>query len=232
MVKLNCTLCGQPFELPESATKIPTKYGRFCSAKCRSKFAAEIANRDRIKRVEVNCAYCGKTLSLQPYRILDKNFCSNSCRGKYGLALKWPNGAEMTTITCAYCGKEKIIPRWEINERAKRGQEKFFCNRQCFGYWKSANWAGENNPSWKGGWTPHGTGWEKIRQIVRYEQDYKCLDCGITEDKLGKELDVHHTIPARFFKRKADASIRSNLVALCHSCHMKRERSEIPLFKI
>lgn len=230
-VKLACTYCDKPFELPEHKVKRPTKTGgRFCSAHCRAKFI----NQDRITKTEVNCAQCGKPISLQPYRLLnvENNFCSRSCTTKYQLSKRWADAKEMIAVSCAFCGKEKQILKWDAEQKSKRGQEQFFCDRQCFGGWKSANWAGENNPSWKGGWTPHGTGWNRIRQVVRQEQDYKCLDCGIAEGKLGRELDVHHIIPARFFKRKADASIRSNLVGCCHKCHMKRERSEIPLFKI
>jgi 5-methylcytosine-specific restriction endonuclease McrA len=71
-----------------------------------------------------------------------------------------------------------------------------------------------------------------IRDVVRKEQNYKCFDCGISEIKLKRELDIHHIIPARLFKRKSDASHRPNLIGLCHPCHMKREYTEMPLFRI
>ena len=225
-VETTCYYCSKIFYMKSYLVKIPTKHGRFCSATCRSKFAAQIANKDRIKKVIKNCAFCGKEIHLQPYRIInvENNFCSKSCGMKYGLKIKWKDGKKTVNVHCAYCGEIKTISEWDKQQKEKRGQEQFFCDRVCFGKWKSANWNGENNPSWKGGWTPHGTGWGIIRDVVRKEQDYKCKDCKITEDKLGKQLDIHHIIPARLFKRKADASFRTNLVGLCHKCHMKREK--------
>lgn len=156
-IEIPCTYCGKLFGLKPYLAKIPTKHGRFCSAECRSKFSGKIVKEKLTTKIDTNCAQCGKVITVQPYRLLntENNFCSRSCSTKYQLAKRWASGAMMAIVTCAFCGKEKTVPQWEVNERAKRGQEQFFCNRQCFGSWKSANWSKENNPSWKGGWTKH-----------------------------------------------------------------------------
>ena len=223
MIEINCTNCGKCFKVKPHIFREPTKLGRFCSSSCRSTFSAKTNPATQKNRVITNCSFCGKELMLQPNRILEKNFCDNSCAGKYGLSLRWPTGAKTVTVTCAFCGIDKTIPAWEYDMRSKRGQSQFFCNRSCFGGWKSANWNAEHNPAWKGGWNNHGSGWNMMRNLVRIEQNYACDDCGISEVELGRAIDVHHIVPARLFKRKADSNFRENLVGLCHACHMERE---------
>ncbi len=232
-IDVKCTYCEEIFQMKPYLAKIPTKHGRFCSATCRSKFAARIVNERTFTSIIIKCAFCGKDVLIQPYRLInvENNFCSKSCSVKFQLRERWKDAKETITVFCNYCGKEKVMLKWDLEQKQRRGQDKFYCNRSCFGKWKAANWNGENNPSWQGGWTPHGKGWDIIRGVVRKEQDYKCFDCKVSEYKLGRELDIHHIIPARLFKRKSDASHRPNLMGLCHSCHMKREFSEIPLFK-
>lgn len=223
-VKTNCIECGKEIYIKKYLINKPTKTGgRFCSPSCRSKYNSRYVAQCQPNRVKTSCAYCGKELLLEPYRILEKNFCSNSCRGKYGLKIKWPHGITTQTVTCSFCNKSIEIPKWEYRLRLERGQIQFFCDRVCFSGWKSANWNGKRNPSWKGGWTPHGTGWDAVCEIVRHEQNYTCEDCGVTEKELGRALDVHHKIPARLFANRKEASNRENLVGLCHPCHMRRE---------
>jgi hypothetical protein len=222
-VKMVCAECGKDIMVKKYLAEKPTKHGRFCSPTCRSKYYSRINPACQKNRIVTHCALCNKMLELEPHRILERNFCSNSCRGKYGLQLRWPDGAGRKTITCSFCGKVNEVPKEEFASHKKRKQRRFFCDRKCFAGWKAANWIGENNPSWKGGWTPHGKGWVAACEIVRYEQDYKCADCGITEDEIGKHLDIHHLRPARLFNTKREAATRSNLIGLCHKCHMARE---------
>lgn len=224
-VSINCTECGREVFIKKYLLNKPTKSGRFCSLNCKSKYFARENPACQPRRTPVNCFQCGKEMQLEQYRILERNFCSNSCRAKYGLTLRWPNGPEMTITSCEFCRKTLNIQTQEFRSKQKRKQNKFFCDRKCFGGWKAANWIGEKNPSWKGGWTPHGTGWRAACEIVRHEQDYACADCHVTEKELGKHLDVHHKIPARLFENKRAASKRENLIGLCHPCHMVAEYS-------
>lgn len=229
-----CAGCGMHFLLKPYLARKPTKYGRFCSMQCRSTFIAQYNPASQKHRIEIICAFCRTIVSLQPYRLLDgsqNHFCSMRCSTKFTLKKRWADGPTLTIVFCAQCGAEKYIPTWEKHGRTARGQEQFFCNRQCFGKWKSVNWLMENSPSWKGGWTPHGKGWAIIRTAVRDEQKHRCKDCRRSEKTLGRQLDVHHIIPARFFSTDEEASARKNLIGLCHQCHMKRERHALPLFE-
>jgi hypothetical protein len=228
-----CTECHVEFLMKPYLVKKPVKYGRFCSMQCRAAFVVRVNPASQKRQVPMTCAHCGTAFSLQPYRLLDgskNHFCSLSCGAKHTLALRYKDGPALTTVICAQCGTAKAIPLWDYRMKQARKQEQFFCNRACFGQWKAVHWQLENNPSWKGGWTPHGKGWAVICNQVRREQRYRCKDCRITEKALGKALDVHHIIAARFFETEEAASARANLVAVCHKCHMVRERHDLPLF--
>lgn len=222
-VKVNCTECQREYHIRKYLILKPTKNGRFCSQSCKSKFYARIIPSCQPRKIKTKCGYCGLEIELQPYRIGNINFCSNSCRGKYGLSIRWADGPKIIDIHCSFCKTLLKFPAQIYNSRKKRNQETFFCGRKCFSAWKAAHWIGESNPSWKGGWTPHGTGWRAACEIVRHEQNYICEDCKITENELGRSLDVHHKKPARLFKTKKESSFRENLVGLCHRCHMARE---------
>jgi hypothetical protein len=231
-----CPNCGKDFPIEQWILKRPTKYGRFCSAECRSTYISKFNPASQQNRVRVKCAHCGRPMSMQPYRTkgVKHNFCSMECLGAYTAQQRW-EGHEPKTVTvqCFYCDNEFELAAWAYASKRRRGQTRFFCDRACFSAWKSATWNGEANPAWKGGWTPHGTGWDAIREVVRHEQDYQCADCGVTEEQLGKQLDVHHLVPARVFASSNEASQRQNLIGLCHPCHMKREWGvESPLFDL
>ena len=88
--------------------------------------------------------------------------------------------------------------------------------------------AGKNNKKWKGdNWdrrSYRGSSWKSvIRQERLKRDDYKCVDCGITEkqhkNKLNCSLSIHHLEPwVLHHNNKID-----NLITLCVSCHQKRE---------
>ena len=229
-VMVACVGCGKEVGFLPSLLKKPVKYGHFCSKQCRSSFLSAYNPAMQQRRIETSCAFCNAPLFLQPYRIMERNFCSHSCQGRYGLKSRWPDGVAFVDVTCAQCAAVFSLPAWEQRCCEKRGQSQFFCNRQCFGAWKSVHWRLEHNPSWKGGWSPHGKGWAILCNQVRHEQKYRCADCRVTEQTLGRALDVHHIIAARFFPTDQAASIRSNLIALCHTCHVRHEKADLPLF--
>jgi len=62
----------------------------------------------------------------------------------------------------------------------------------------------------------YGDDWERVRYLVYLRDGFTCQECGIR----GISLDVHHKIP---FLVSFDNSL-SNLITLCRSCHMKREK--------
>lgn len=74
----------------------------------------------------------------------------------------------------------------------------------------------------------HGPNWEEQRRRARERDQYTCRVCGIREEVLGREHDVHHIRPFREFgyvRGENDnyliANELSNLITLCRSCHNK-----------
>ncbi|MBI2505585.1 MAG: HNH endonuclease [Candidatus Latescibacteria bacterium] len=56
----------------------------------------------------------------------------------------------------------------------------------------------------------------------------------MTEEELGRQLDVHHKIPYANFKSNLEANKLEHLTSVCPACHTKLEaqlRRELPLFR-
>ena len=77
---------------------------------------------------------------------------------------------------------------------------------------------GEKNYFWQGGKFSdiYTTDWtDDLKESIRKRDDYVCQICGIHQDELERELDVHHK---DYNKHNLNPD---NLISLCHSCHMK-----------
>ena len=66
---------------------------------------------------------------------------------------------------------------------------------------------GDNESDYDKGWT------EELREFIRQRDNFTCQECGVTQDKLGRKLSVHH-----IDFNKQDCS-EENLISLCNSCH-------------
>ena len=85
--------------------------------------------------------------------------------------------------------------------------------------------SGVNNPVWRGGVTEdtrrnhpskrHTFKWRKLAKSIHERDSFRCILC----DKTPKRLDTHH-IDGDF-----ENDDPSNLVTLCHKCHMRAEFS-------
>ncbi len=120
---------------------------------------------------------------------------------------------------------------------------------QTTGYWLSIPEETVQALSQAGLWTnapnDYGPDWPQIRERVRARDGYRCQVCGRPEGgaspalrtgpstmlRTGRQHDVHHKIPFRFFMRHAEdpqkaraaANNLANLVTLCPECHKKAE---------
>jgi len=77
----------------------------------------------------------------------------------------------------------------------------------------------ENNPNWQGGksFEPYGRIWtETLKDLVRKRDNFICRLCGRPQENI--RHDVHHI---DFNKKNCEPS---NLVTLCHDCHVKTNR--------
>ena len=128
---------------------------------------------------------------------------------------------------CARCGRTVEVPRWYGEE-----MRLFFCSRECRRAWTEAEREPprvvlEPRPEYRGG------DWEVQAERARKRDRYTCRICGITEEELGRKLDVHHILPFSWFRDPRQANRLSNLISVCPSCHRKLEaetRAKLPLF--
>lgn len=80
----------------------------------------------------------------------------------------------------------------------------------------------KNNPNWLGGksFEPYGLDFNKdLKEFIRKRDSYKCQECRMTQEKLGKKLDCHHIN----YNKKDNRP--QNLIALCYLCHLKTNYS-------
>lgn len=82
---------------------------------------------------------------------------------------------------------------------------------------------GPKNPNWVGGNRCYrGPGYNRQRSIAMSRDNYQCQECGIKQNDIDRQLDVHHIIP---FKDGGTNRL-DNLVTVCRSCHNKIEPKE------
>ncbi len=58
-----------------------------------------------------------------------------------------------------------------------------------------------------------------LKEQIRFRDKYKCKECGCSQLENDKQLDIHHMD----YNKKNNRI--DNLVALCHSCHMRTNKN-------
>ena len=92
--------------------------------------------------------------------------------------------------------------------------------------------SGPKNGHWKGGYGEYyGPNWEKQRKLAQERDHFTCRRCGITQEEVGKEPDVHHLQRIKSFNGDfVRANALTNLACLCAACHQFVEHNPlIPL---
>ena len=198
--------------------------------------------------IEKTCEVCGGAFQVKPYRADKARFCSRQCGGSWHartrlnfgskpwavgnkwragkppsnkgkpspyvgeLSPSWKRGIE---LSCEHCTKTFFQKPW----LAQQNGIARFCSKSCFT--ASGCFVAEKSPTWVGGpQTYRGRGWLSARAVVVEEQRGCCANC---HRYIGKGLPIHHRRPFREFATAEEANVRSNLVGLCQSCHMKLE---------
>jgi len=90
---------------------------------------------------------------------------------------------------------------------------------------------GADNHNWEGGDIHYyGESWHKQRGLARERDNNTCQRCGETKEKIEQTMDTHHITKFRMFnyiigenRNDIEANDLSNLVCLCHPCHMTVE---------
>ena len=198
-------------------------------------FRCYVSNQNQ--NVKVYCAYCSKVKYVKPSKTksVSRHFCNHECKARwqslYLVGKKAPGwrGGKIS-VDCDHCGKSlKIQP-----VHFKKHQH-HFCNRICVAIWQSSHWRGENHPSWKGGYNSYynqyrGPNWQKQRAAAHKRDNYRCQICNISEQELGKELDVHHVISLKKFNSDyKSANQLTNLICLCPHCHRLAEHDKVSI---
>lgn len=116
---------------------------------------------------------------------------------------------------CKYCDTrmEVLKTDWE------RGRGRF-CSHECLSAWMSDQHEGE---------AVYNGRWRQARRDALRRDEYKCQNCGVDQDELGQNPDVHHIQPVRTFDDPQEAHVLTNLVSLCKSCHTRVEAGSIPV---
>lgn len=175
-------------------------------------------DRERLKELYEEEQSVEKVLEELPQTTSLKSVCD--WLDEFGIETNLYHATEdgLTEYTCDWCGE-----RFERFQSKVDGYEHVFCGKKCSKEWKVENTPkGENNPNWKGGYSPNYSGdWRSMRRRVR-KRDGECRKCGKTADD--RNLDVHHIKPVRKFENVEKAHNEENLVALCRSCHGEIER--------
>lgn len=145
-----------------------------------------------------------------------------------GFHFEGPDDAnERVQVPCAACGKKQEIPAaW-----AKEGARLHFCGPDCRQAWAAEEPDFGVRLERRSG--HRGGNWKVQAARARQRDGYACRMCGITEEALGRQLDVHHTIPYKSFRSNLEANKLEHLISLCPSCHSSQEakvRRDLPLF--
>lgn len=173
---------------------------RFCSRKCTS-----LSQR---KRIECICEWCGKTFENIPSKERQGRgrFCSRGCAAKSQRA--------RVALVCEICGKTFSQMRSQSHQR--------FCSRKCYGKWSQKHRLGPNSANWKGGssYITHPPEFNaRLKRRVRKRDGNQCQVCYTRKPG----LDVHHIDGNKMNNPE------SNLVTLCHPCHMRVHSGSLQL---
>lgn len=200
-----CEHCRKEFQDKDCRNR------RFCSQKCTGSLR-------KPKMVSLVCEHCGKTFIRRYHKTRTPRFCSYECSA-HG---RPPRPKNPKPVVCIVCGTVKLD---------RPGATRKFCSYKCKSEWQRQSLVGENNPYWKGGHPDYyGPNWRPQRRKARQRDNYKCQHCGISEKRLGKQLDVHHIKPFRTFNGDyKQANQLTNLISLCNTCHTLAENNRIPI---
>ena len=148
------------------------------------------------------------------------------------MALPFPDaeqiqGQRETRAACIQCGRAFAAPVWYVRD----GLRVIFCGDECRRAWEEGQ---EDNLLRPDGRPGHrGGDWENRARQVRERDLFACRGCGVAEERLGRQLHVHHLVPFRLFPAGADANRLDNLISLCPACHARIEAEglqALPLF--
>lgn len=176
------------------------------------------------KKIKFNCVHCQKPFERLPSEVKRGagKYCSNQCSGIARTKPKQYKRRFKVNCECEYCG---IIFKAKPSNIERRGVR--FCSRTCSGLAQR----GENSPTWRGGHGKYrGENWNEQRKLAYNRDQGICQHCERKPKQGIKKCAVHHIKPFREFGDDyVTANQLTNLITLCHPCHMRAEHGNIPV---
>jgi len=106
------------------------------------------------------------------------------------------------------CGKEVVVRGGDLQQGHTKS-----CG--CLQRDMMKNQAGKNHSAYIHGKYSKET--TNLKEQIRKRDKYTCQDCGITQNQIGRKLDVHH------IDGDDTNNIEENMITLCLGCHNIRE---------
>lgn len=210
-----CKSCGK--ELPLEAFRKDSHGSLGRKAHCKEC----MSNKEKDTRVyEIICETCGEKFIATTKRAKYCKECKCKRQSKRMSGQNHPNYNGGVLVHCDTCSKELHINLSEYENNAHH-----FCNKKCYGSWKSEQMQGENNYFYDSELTDEyrqqykedkrvGSEMDNWRKQVYERDNYTCQHCG--SNKSGT-LNAHHKDGYHWCEeRRHDVS---NGVTLCKDCH-------------
>ncbi|WP_458207539.1 HNH endonuclease [Haladaptatus sp. NG-SE-30] len=222
-----CAACGSKFYCEYEK--------KYCSSTCREQGSSNWgSNNPNYKggKTVGTCDLCDATFEYYPSE-KEGRYCSECVQTEDWQTPptavgednpRWNGGKRQ--VDCVIC--DTTVERYPSNIG-----EVVVCSEACRRDWLSKRFSGSKHPNWNGGGNPeYGTGWNEVRRNALERDGHRCLVCGSTREELGRNPDVHHIVPVRWFIESddhtlTDAHFLDNVASLCSSCHRKAEYETI-----
>lgn len=229
-----CAYCEGPFHSPYKK--------KHCSGKCLAAaqpYAGKNNPNYQNKAVETDCTLCGTSFTYYPSNKEGK-FCAECVETRNWQDSPHATGKNLTgannpnwvggkqKVECTVCGT--VERRYPSNISG----DITVCSEECRRAWLSEAFTGSGHPNWKGGpSTDYGQGWNRVRAAALERDEYECQLCGKGPEAIGRNPDVHHIVPVRWFRnreRVAETAAHSldNVVSLCITCHRRADHGKVP----
>ena len=142
-------------------------------------------------------------------------------KGKKGISIAWNKGKKYSKeyrqkLSEAHKGYKMPEEQKKKIGLANKGGNKGSFKRGLIYPWSFKS--GDEHPYWNNGssFEPYDSKWNNnLKKKVRERDNFICQSCGITQQKFGRTLHVHH-----IDINKKNNNIE-NLISLCTPCHAK-----------
>jgi len=184
--------------------------------------------------IDVICTHCGKKLQRNRRNKNNTYFCNASCQLNYEYSTGKRNKKDIVSKAQNIAHKKLKQHNWLNNVESRENLRKIQQSEE-YRLKMSEMRIGDKNPMfgkygkeaghYKGGSLRlfktafRGIGWKLKKAKIKERDNYCCQKCGINEEELIQNLQVHHIVPYKCTQDNSD----ENLITLCSKCHASEE---------